>query len=184
MFYRPLSEENKREIAINRDERIFRAFFIANFKSLKDYAQSLVKDNYIAEDIASEVMWKIWHLGSDLAHISSVESYLSRIVKNKSLNYLRIKQAVYVGHDELADHVQMDDFCPEKILISNERMLQIEQAINALPSKTQQAFRLVKEEGNTYNEAAKRMEISPKTVDRHIQIALQKLWNTLKKEKK
>lgn len=183
MFFKPLSEENKKKIAVDRDERAFKAFFIANFKKLENYAMLFVKDKYVAEDIASEVMWKMWHLDSDLLHVSAVELYLMRAVKNKCLNYLRVRQAVYVGHEELADYAQRDDLSPEKILISSERMQQIERAVEALSSKTQQAFRLVKDEGHSYKETAEIMEISTKTVDRHIQIAVQKLWDTLKNKK-
>lgn len=183
MYLKPLTDENKRKIAIDREEPVFKTFFIANFKVLENYAVFYVKDKHIAEDIASEVMWKMWHLGSDLLHVSSVESYLIRAVKNKCLNYLRVQQATYVGHDELADYPYPDHLSPEQILISTERVRQIEQAIEALPSKTLQAFKLVKDEKYTYKDAAEIMGISTKTIDRHIQIALQKLWVALKKKK-
>jgi len=184
MYFKPLSEEDRKKIAIYRDEKIFKAFFISNFRVLENYAILFVKDKHIAEDIVSEVMWKMWHLGSDLVHVASVESYLSRAVKNKSLNYLRIKQASYVGHEELTDYPCTDEvLSPERLLISDERIKQIEEAIEQLPSKTQQAFKLVKDESRSYKAAAEIMGISTKTVDRHIQIALQKLWNTLKKKK-
>lgn len=183
MYFRPLTEESKREIAIERKQEVFKAFFIANFKALENYAKFYVKDKYIAEDIASEVMWKMWHLGSDLQHINSVERYLMRAIRNKSLNYLRINQAEYVGHDELADYQFFDHLNPEDIFISNERMVEIENAVAKLPMKTQKAFRLVKDENYSYKDAAKMMGISVNTVDRHIQIAIQKLWHMLKKKK-
>ncbi|MDM1296162.1 sigma-70 family RNA polymerase sigma factor [Sphingobacterium sp. N143] len=180
MFLKLLTEEQKRRIAIDREEPIFKAFFIANLGALENYALNFVKDEHIAEDIASEVMWKMWHLGSDLISIVSVEAYLLRAVKNKCLNYLRVQQAHLVGHDELAAYPNADYPSPEDDYISTEKVRQIEQAIEALPPKTQQAFKLVKDENYTYKEAANIMGISTKTIDRHIQIALQKLWATIK----
>lgn len=182
MFFKPLSKENQKKIAIEREEKVFKDFFIANFKLLEDYAVFFVHDKHAAEDIVSEVMWKIWHLGSDLQHIASVERYLLQSVKNNCLNYLRIKRAVYVGHEELTDYQLRDPLTPEKILISSEQIKHIENAIAHLPVKTQQAFRLVKDENYSYKEAAEVMNISVKTIDRHIQIALQKLWQALKKK--
>lgn len=183
MHFRQLTEENKRKIALERRQDIFKSFFIANFSVLERYAVHFVKDKHIAEDISSEVMWKMWHLGSDLLHVSSVEFYLMRAVKNKCLNYLRIKQVTYLGHEELTDYQHTDNLNPENILISSERIAKIERAIEELPAKTRQAFRLVKDEHYSYKDAAEIMGISVKTVDRHIQIALQKLWNALKKKK-
>lgn len=183
MFLKLLTEEQKRRIAIDREEPIFKAFFIANLEALEYYALNFVKDEHIAEDIASEVMWKMWHLGSDLASIVSVESYLMRAVKNKCLNYLRVQQAVLVGHDELADFANSDCPSPEEDFISNEKIRQIKAAIEALPPKTQQAFKLVKDENHSYKEAANIMGISTKTIDRHLQIALQKLWDSIKFKK-
>lgn len=183
MYFKPLSEESKRKIAIERQQDAFKAFFVANFRVLERYAMLFVKDKYIAEDIASEVMWKMWYLGSDLMHVSVVEHYLMRAVKNKCLNYLRVQQAVYVGHEELADYQLTDNLDPENILISSEKVKQIERAINELPEKTKQAFKLVKNERYSYKDTAEMMGISIKTVDRHIQIALQKLWHVLKKRK-
>jgi len=183
MFLKLLTEEQKRGIAIDRDEPIFKAFFVANLKSLENYAFNFVKDEHVAEDIASEIMWKMWNLGSDLMSVASIESYLTRAIKNKCLNYLRVQQALLVGHDELANYASSDYPSPEDALISNEKIRHIKQAIEALPPKTQQAFILVKDENHSYKEAANIMGISTKTVDRHIQIALQKLWDSIKFKK-
>lgn len=183
MYLKPLTEEDKRKIAIDREELIFKAYFIANFKALENYAILFLKDRNFAEDVVSEIMWKMWHLGSDLVHISSVEYYLIRAVKNKCLNFLRIQQTTYVGHDELTDYVSFDYSTPEQLLISTERIKEIERAIESLPPKTQQAFRLVKDKNYTYKKAAEIMGLSTKTIDRHIQIALQKLWSILKEKK-
>ncbi|PRD45008.1 RNA polymerase sigma-70 factor [Sphingobacterium haloxyli] len=183
MYFKPLSDDNKREIAIERRQEVFKSFFVANFKVLESYARFYVKDKFIAEDIASEVMWKMWHLGSDLQHVTSIELYLLRAIKNKCLNYLRIRQAEYVGHEELADYQFLDHLNPENIFISNENVTEIEHAIAKLPAKTQQVFRLIKDENYSYKDAAQMMGISINTVDRHIQIAIQKLWCALKKNK-
>lgn len=182
MYFKPLSEENKIEIAIKRRQKVFKSFFVDNFKVLEGYARSYVKDPYIAEDIASEAMWKMWYLGADLQHVTSIERYLMRTIKNKCLNYLRIRQAEYVGHEELDDYQFLDHLNPEDIFISNENVMEIENAITKLPAKTQQAFRLVKDENYSYQAAAEIMGISANTVDRHIQIAIQKLWCALKKK--
>lgn len=184
MFFKPISEHNKVLIGLNRDENAFKMFYISNFKVLVHFANSLLKDKHLAEDVASETMWKMWNLGSDLMNIASIEKYLIRAVKNRCLNILRVKKMVYEDENELIKHDnRLDVVCPEHILINIEAVRKIELAIEQLPSKTKQVFKHVKEDKASYKQTAEIMDISIKTVDRHIQIALQKLYQSLKKNK-
>ncbi|MBL1409034.1 sigma-70 family RNA polymerase sigma factor [Sphingobacterium faecale] len=181
MYIKPLSDEDKIAIGLYRDEKVFKIFFINNFKRLRDYAFLFLKDRHIAEDVVSEVMWKIWHLESDLVHIVRVEQYMMRAVKNKCLNLSRLNIPIFTSSDELENNdLRSETSSPEEILIQVESIHRINQAIELLPEKTRIAFRYVKEEKKTYKETAEKMNISVKTVDRHIQIAIKKLWDYLK----
>lgn len=182
MYLKPLSAENKKNIAIDRDESSFKAYFVANYGVLKSNAISFIKDKQLAEDVVSEVLWKIWYLGPDLMNIANVEGYLLRAIKNKCLNLLRIRQVILTDGTEYQDTL-IDKNTPEQILISTESIQRIQRAVEGLPPKTKEAFKLVKEERKTYLETAEVMGISKKTVDRHIQIALEKLWSCIKEKK-
>lgn len=173
-----LSEEDKERIAIHRDEKCFKHFFIQNFNALQRYADGIIQDRQTAEDLVSESMWKLWHLGQGLMKIHSPEAYLFRSVRNACLNYLRSKRPESSDLQEFQDHL-VDMNSPEQLLITAEAIKKIENAIAGLPPKTRQAFRLVKEERRSYKEVAEYMGISVKTVDRHIQIALEKLGQAL-----
>lgn len=177
-----ISEENKTKIALNRDEIVFKNYFIDNYNVLKDYAYYFLKDHHLAEDVSSEIMWKLWHMGADLMYISSVENYLLRSIKNRCLNILRVRQTVLMEHDDLNEQL-IEHADPEKLLISSQEISKIKEAIDSLPRQTHKAFSLVKESQHTYKEAAEIMGVSVKTIDRHIQIAIKKLWLALKKNK-
>ena len=179
MPFKPLTSLEKERIAQYRDEMVFKSYFLRNYKVFERYAFGFLKDYALAQDVCSEVMWKMWHLGSDLMHVSSVEGYLLRMVKNRCLNLLRLNRPVYLVPEELAE-IGLDSPDPEHLLMQTERMKEIQDAIDALPQKTKQAFLLVKEESRSYLEAAEIMNISKNTVDRHIQIALAKIWQSLK----
>lgn len=179
MILTTLSTEKKLKIALERDESVFKSYFIANYKMFEKYAFSYLKDKHLAEDVASEVMWKMWHIGEDLVHVANVEQYLFKAVKNKCLNMLRMKQLKYVEENELFEFAD-NSLNPESIFIQSQAVTKIEQAISKLPEKTKQAFLLVKEERFTYKQVAESMNISTKTVDRHIQNAVKKLFQGLK----
>ncbi len=176
------SEDQKHRIAIMRDEYVFKQFFIQNIAMLEQYAFSIVKDACHAEDVASEVFWEIWNMGSKLTQIKSVSAYLYRATKNKCLNLLRNKIVRYEAV-EVHGNTLVDDLSPEALLISVEKTSEIERAIDQLPPKTKEAFLLVKDCRMTYKQAAEAMGIAVKTVDRHIQIAVAKLYFLLKEKK-
>ena len=62
-------------------------------------------------------------------------------------------------------------------------MKKIESAIAALPEKRQEIFRLAREEGLKYREIADRLEISVKTVETQMTLALRQLRESLKEFK-
>lgn len=176
------SEEQKFNIAIKRDENAFKQLFSQNFEILKRYALSIVKDDYHAEDVACEVLWEIWNMEAKLIHIKSTSAYLYRATKNKCLNLLRNKIVHYEPVEVHADTL-IDDLSPETLLISSEKTREIEYAIDQLSPKTKEVFLLVKDSQMTYKQAAEIMGIAVKTVDRHMQIAIEKLYFLLKAKK-
>lgn len=180
MPFIPLTSFEQERIAQHRDEMVFKSYFLRNYKFLERYAYGLLRDKGMAQDVTSEAMWKMWHLGADLLHLTSVEAFLLRIVKNRCLNLIRLNQPVYVLPEDLPE-MAINTLDPELMIIQQEGLTEIEQAIADLPEKTKQAFLLVKEESHTYQEAAVIMKISKNTVDRHIQIALRKIWQSIKK---
>jgi RNA polymerase sigma factor, sigma-70 family len=168
-----LSAEEKQMIAIGRDERIFKKFFIQNFDGLKLYAFSFIKDEDLAQDISCQILWKIWNLQERLLEIELLVPYILRAVKNGCLNQIRKKSIEYSLHDMAHDNF-IDDISPESLLISKEKIAEIEHSISLLPAKTKQAFLLVKDEQLSYKQAAAKMGIAINTVDRHLQIDVKK----------
>ena len=65
-------------------------------------------------------------------------------------------------------------------LLSEELEMKIEQAINSLPEKSQEIFRLSRFEGLKYSEIAERLNLSVKTVETQISRVLTKLRIQLK----
>ncbi|WP_133584200.1 RNA polymerase sigma factor [Sphingobacterium yanglingense] len=182
MLFKPLLEKDKFKIAYERDERVFEAYFIANYEVLEAYAVFFLKDTRQSEDVASEVMWRLWQLEHKLCDIISVEQYLLRAVKNRCLNILRTRKMVYVDYQEF-DEELIEPLDPEQLAITKERLYDLEFAISNLPEKTREAFSLVKQEDYSYKEAAEIMKVSIKTIDNHIQNAIKRLYASLKEKK-
>jgi RNA polymerase sigma factor (sigma-70 family) len=66
-------------------------------------------------------------------------------------------------------------FDPEQLLITAEMLGFIYKAIDQLPPKCKMVFKLAKEDGLKYREVAEVLNISVKTVENQLAIALQKI---------
>jgi RNA polymerase sigma-70 factor (ECF subfamily) len=97
-------------------------------------------------------------------------------VKNASLNYLRKNNlSLPASIDDLSvDHFPLVAD-PELLLSQRELQQQIREAIEQLPPRCRLIFKLVKEDGLSYREVAAILEISIKTVDSQLCLALKKL---------
>jgi RNA polymerase sigma-70 factor (ECF subfamily) len=84
--------------------------------------------------------------------------------------------------DMLADsHVQLADYKPsaEHDLIEDEMFVALNKAVQLLPSKCKIIFKLIREDGLNRNEVAEILNISVKTVDNQLTIAVRKIAEQL-----
>jgi len=84
--------------------------------------------------------------------------------------------------DDIEVDVIFDTQTPEQILINDELKKKLEVAIQALPTRCKLVFKLIKEDGLSYKEAADILNISVKTVDAHLVTSIKKLTSTLRVE--
>lgn len=176
-------KELQQAVACHRDEDAYKKIFIGFYQPLLHFANSLVKNMESSEEIVSDVMMNIWEMQEALDRVIDLKVYLYRAVKNRSLNHLTRNQKYTIWDIENLD-VAMDPSLysadPENILLNKELKEEIFYTIKMLPPKCQMAYKLVREDGLSYKEVAGIMDISIKTVDRHLNNALHKLVSSLK----
>lgn len=167
-----------RRIAEDNDKQAFRSLYDLMHKSLYDFALAIVKLREPAEEITADVFIRLWERRNvlELSGIRSCRLYLFMCVKNASLNYLRDNRR----HERLdLDAISLADWKletnPEELMITAEMAACLNRAIGDLPVKCGVIFRLVKEEGLSYKEAAQLLDVSEKTVENQIGIALKKI---------
>jgi len=163
----------------NGDTTAFKLLFDTYYTNLCDYALSIVRHAQVAEDLVQEVYANIWNMRADWTPNHTVKSYLFRAVRNQALNYLKHdklekKWAERVQQNGQADHI----FDPEKY-DNSEIEKAIYNAIDDLPPKRRIVFVLSRFYQLTYLEIANTLDISVKTVEKHIRIALRQLYEEI-----
>lgn len=137
----------------------------------------ILKDESLAEDIVQDVFYELWKKRDRLGVNTSFRAYLKRASINKSLNYIRDNKIKFDGDEQYA-YIESKDNLQKNIEGKNLKEI-IDREIDKLPPKCRMAFVLSRFEDMSYKEIAEEMNISVKTVEKHISKALKVLNETL-----
>ena len=166
----------QQSIANKADERAFGQLYMAFMPHLLQFAMSIIKNKELAEEIVSDVFIKLWQNKERLTEVENFKLYLYVSTKNTALNYLsRHFRKDVLPIDEMDVKILSLHFNPEQTLLTTEMATKINIAINTLPPKCKVIFKLVKEDGLKYKEIAHLLNISVKTIDNQMVIALKKI---------
>jgi RNA polymerase sigma-70 factor, ECF subfamily len=136
---------------------------------------SITQDKDISEDIIQQLFIKVWESREKIEIQSSVIAYLSTSGRNMALNWLKSNQRKNNNENSLAGITNEEDHSSQVILEGKELQLLIHQAIDNLPEKRKEIFKLSRFEMLTYKEIAERLDISVKTVEAQMGKALSTL---------
>jgi RNA polymerase sigma-70 factor (ECF subfamily) len=155
------------------DETAFRALVEYYHPRLLQYAYVILKSNEDAEDIVLEVLQGVWDRRQKIAEIERFDSYLYISVRNLALDHHRKNSRLLkVREDEPLYREHITHHNPEQSYLDRELVEIIDGVVLGLPEKTRLVYRLVKEEGLKYQEAADMMGTSVKTVNNQLLTAM------------
>jgi RNA polymerase sigma-70 factor (ECF subfamily) len=168
-------------IALNNDQAAYKELFLLLHGQLKQFAYSILKSGEEAEELVSDVFINIWQKRDQLTSIEAPLFYFYTTAKNLALNRLK-KQKRQVSLSAEDWLVQMNSiyFDPEQLMITEEMVRQIKKAVNELPPRCRLIFKLVKEDGLKYRETAGLLNLSVKTVEAQMAIALRRIARCLR----
>ncbi len=154
------------------DISAFEILFKKYYAGLVNYAYSFTKDIDAAEEIVQEFFYNYWKNRKDINIKFSVKSYLYRAIRNNSLKYI---EALGV-RKRYADRVlnaskDLRGYESTEIELAELNDM-IEDALNELPERCGQIFRLSRFEGLKYEEIADQLSVSVKTVEANMSKAL------------
>ncbi len=168
------------KVISDNDASAFSQLYVAFLPKLLPFAQSIIKNKELSEEIVSDVFIKVWERRERLKDIVNFKLYLYVSTKNTALNYLkRHFRKNVISIDDMNIDLSSATYTPEQILISTELINKINSAISMLPAKCKLIFKLAKEDGLKYNEIAHLLNISIKTIDSQMAIAIKRIAATI-----
>ncbi|MGZ3938745.1 MAG: RNA polymerase sigma-70 factor [Flavisolibacter sp.] len=158
------------------DMAAYKKLFLLYHLKLLNFSMSILHSRELAEEVVSDVFIKIWTLRTSLVAIENFHLYIYIITKNLSINMLlKQRREQSFSLDEIAVEIEDIHFDPEQLLITAETEKEITSAIQALPPRCRLIFKLIKEDGLKHREVAELLNLSQKTVENQVTIALKKI---------
>ena len=162
------------------DEAAFDIVFRDNYAHLVRMAESIVREHALAEEIAQDVMLELWRRRESIEVEQSFRAYLLRSTRNRSLNHVRhqrivMREATIAAAAAESARAQS----AEDEMLGTELERAVRQAIESLPEKAREVFQLSRDRGLRYSEIAIVLEISVKTVEKRMGLALAELRDRL-----
>ena len=171
-----------KKIAAENDKQAFTLFFNEYYANMLQFAMLYVSHFEQAEDIVSNVMVRLIKKAKNIAEIQNFESYLFITVKNEALDYLKKeKRRKYVVIDSENDFFLKEYEDPYEKLIEKELRNLIFSTVESLPPKRKMVYKMVKDEHLTYKEVAALLDISQRTVNVHVTMAVKEIKSTVEK---
>jgi RNA polymerase sigma-70 factor (ECF subfamily) len=154
----------------------FEEMFNLHYTMLCNVASNIVRDRDAAEDIVQELFASVWRKRNELDLSLNFKGYLLRSVSNASLNYLESNKRKISLSDNESRIEQVNSETPSTL----ELRKQVRKALDNLPPRCRTIFVLSRIYDMKYREIAEHLDISIKTVENQMGIALEKLREQLK----
>lgn len=164
------------------DTKAFSCLYEQYEQPIYHFVLKYVRSSLLAEDITQEIFIKIWENRKRLDEVRTFKKYLFTIAKNHTLN--KLKQSLYSAKtvDQLFTTLPKSTNNTSDDLQLKEYQLFIDKVIASLPSRTCKVFKLCREEGKTYEEAASTLGVSRHAIKNHMVSAMKKLSTVIEKK--
>ena len=156
----------------NGDHSAFKTFFERHHSYLYHFLLKKGISEQQAEDLVQQAFVMIWEKRDQIDETKSLKAFLFRIAYTRMLNVFRDTKK-FDENTDLA--TEEGESSTEKALETQELGQAIEFSISSMPEKRQAVFRLCFIQEFTYKDAAEFLEVSVKTIENHMGLALKEL---------
>lgn len=147
----------------------FKQFFDQHLQAVSSLLSYYTSDSDKLEDWVQEVFVKVWEKREkiDPDH-PRVKGYILKMARNHALCSLRSKKQELSLEREHIKKIPVPVHTVNGQLAKKELSDAYREALEQVPPRARQAFRLSRDKGLSYNQIADEMGISPKTVEGQI----------------
>lgn len=157
----------------------FECIFHKYYPMILNFVKGMLKDATMAEDVAQNIFMKLWINRHKLNPKQSLKNYLCVIARHDVINILSSK---FTKSTVLEAEFQ-EDICNnpsvEEWISYAETNLTLQKDIEAMPPQRRTIFKMSRYEHMSNVDIALKMNLSVRTVEKHIELALKDLRKTI-----
>lgn len=167
-----------------QNEMKFQRFFIANFPKVKNFAQMLLKSEAEAEDVAQDVFCKLWLQPEIwLDNDKELDGYIFIMTRNIILNIFKHQQIEQEYQEEAFDKAILYELTDREEILNNvyykELLMIVRLTLEKMPKRRRLIFELSRFRGLSHKEIAEKLDVSIRTIEHQIYLALIELKKIL-----
>lgn len=164
-----------KEMQDHDSEQAFRSLYDTYYDRFFRIAFYYLQRDEWAQEVALDVFAGLWNNRKHWPLPDDFNKYSYTLVRNAALNYLEKEQRREASPLESIPEVSSPTPSPEERMMNEELFCLYENSLNELPERCREIFIKVREEKQSYASVAEELNISPKTVDAHLQKAVTRL---------
>ncbi|MGC9374954.1 MAG: RNA polymerase sigma-70 factor [Bacteroidales bacterium] len=164
------------------DSKAFEELYYKYSDKLFYFAIRYLKTKEDAEGLVQEIFIKIWENRSNLKSGLSFNAYLFTIARNSIFNLHRKNLNENAYKEYLRNYLDEYHNKTENDIILSDMKRRIDKKIEKLPPQRKLIFQLSRNEGLSYREISIKLNISEKTVEAHMRLALKSIRSAVNTE--
>jgi RNA polymerase sigma-70 factor (ECF subfamily) len=163
------------------DERAFGEIYERYADRLYTYVYGRLRSHDVSFEITQELFTSLWMRRHDLIFHTSLSGYLfaaTRYQMSRHIRMSKIRAAYFEDFESFRS--SLPDNSNEETVYLHELEEAVERSLKTLPSRCEEIFRLSRQHNLTTQEIAQRLNISHKTVENQLTMALKHLRGALR----
>ncbi|KXX72630.1 RNA polymerase sigma-70 factor [Flammeovirga sp. SJP92] len=150
------------------------------YQAILNFINGMVKDWETAEELVQDIFVNFWSKRESLNINLSLKAYLYRSARNHTLNFIKRRNFERDYQKGVAERMVISSNDTEDTYHFSELEKRLSEAIEELPEKMKEIFKMSRFEDLTYKEIADALDIPVRTVHYQIGLALKQLREKLK----
>jgi len=164
------------------DETAFKLLFDTYYDQLTIYVNNFTNDPDTTKDIIQDTFIKLWNSKHNFDYQQSIVGHLYKTAYYTFIDKYRHDKKERKFLDDLVYKKRMDALSNEDEEVKQRKIIKLNEAIENLPPKCREIFKMSKLQGYKYKEIARMQNISVKTVEAQMGKAYAKLRTVLSKK--
>ena len=163
----------------NGNHEAYHEFYLDCVEPLFDFITLLLHSEADAEELCQQIFVNIWENRKTIDPASNFRGYIYKMAKSAAFKHMERRKVAnkYVDY-RLNDNLDFGD-SPDELVMTDEMALIIQISLDNMPEQRRRVFEMSRYEGLSYDEIAKRLNITNATVRSHLSHAVKELRQLL-----